>query len=87
MKRTVFRITWLALAAFFVGSGFNLIAESPAAAAVLGAAAVGLFAVVLIPGAVAGRYVVSHSKRAAGEIEANPEALRELTAPAEELTR
>ena len=79
MRRTVTRIAWLTLAAFFFGSGFNLIAESPAAAAVLGAAAVGLFVVVLIPGAVVGRYVALHSKRIAAEVEAAEKQRKELS--------
>ena len=68
MKLRLVRITWLLMAAAFIGTGINAVArEGLVVAAVLGAAAVGLIAAVLLPGVIAGRSAASHSKRTAAD--------------------
>lgn len=65
MRLRLFRITWLAMATAFIGTGINAFArEGLVVAVVLGAAAVGLIAAVLVPGAIAGRAAASHSRKA-----------------------
>lgn len=65
---------WLGLAALLIGTGINaVVREGLVVAVVLGGAAVGLMVAVLLPGVIAGRYVASHAKTAAAEIEADPQ--------------
>lgn len=67
-RLTVTRIAWLALAATFIASGINAIArEGLVVAAVLGTAAVGVFAAVLLPGVIAGWSASSHAKKTAAD--------------------
>jgi deoxyhypusine synthase len=62
---------WLGLAVLLIATGINaVVREGLVVAVVLGAAAVGLIAAVLLPGAIAGWFVASHAKSTAAEIEA-----------------
>lgn len=89
-RLTVTRIAWLAMAAACIGAGINaIVREGLVVAVVLGAAAVGLLAAVLIPGAIARWAATSHAKstaadkqllaRIAAQVEAAETQRKELT--------